>query len=543
MKKLISILLVAVMMLSMGVYAMAETETTDDQVLKLQWYQQSGIDTLFESPWVALQSLVPYMLFESLYVQNSDGTFVPQLATDYTVSEDGLTYTFTIRDGVKWHDGEAFSAEDVVWSLNTKAAVGGNHIAALQYVEGYSALANGEADAMTGISADGNVVTIKLDNPYRGFVFEMCCIKILPKHLLGDLPVEEVNTNEAFWSRPIGTGSYMLDEVSFPDYCTMKINEDYYGEKPTIAKCLFTNYYAGGNDAVVAAMIAGDLDFVWKNGLNDIEVANNVVAQNTDVSAVISTSFYTRFFAFNFDQRSDGNNKADLQKKEVRKAFDMIIDKNTIASFYDGQAVALSTLVNPESAQYNDDIALPEKNIEAAKELLDVADFDYSQTYDIYYYYDDQTTADIMAMIKQDFASAGVKVEPKLITGDLNTLIYVDGNFDLIYCAKAGETDPINMYNMFLSNSNLTYVGLSEERGECYDDAFRAYNATVTEADAKQAGDELQAIAYENCHFIPCYSLNTIQLYNSKKVTLLDTMLDMDNEEGRNWMWDQWKLN
>lgn len=523
--------------------AEAEAAPEEGQLLKLQWYQQKGIDTLFESPWSDMQCLLPFMLFEGLLAQNADGSYVPLLATDYTISDDALTYTFTIRDGVKWHDGADFTVNDVIWSLNTKAAAGGAFVQPLQYIEGYDAVANGDTKELSGISVDGNVITINLTSPFRGFLYGMCVLRILPEHLLGSVAVEEVNSAESFWSAPVGTGPYMLDKIAFPDYCTVKINDAYYGEKPGISGALFTNYYAGGNDAVVAALVAGDLDFAWKNALNDVEVANNVVAQNPDMVAKMTTSFYIRYFLFNLGMRADGNNKADLLKKEVRQAFNMIVDKNAIASFYEGQAVALSTVVNPASSAYNDDIPLPSKDIETAKAMLDEAGFDYNQVIDIAYYYDDQTTADIMAMLKQDFAAAGIQVETHLLTGDLATLIYTDSNFDLLYCAYSGETDPVNLHNYLVSGTPYTFMGQTEERAAIFDGAFEAYHASVSDADAKRTGDTLQALAYEYCYGIPGYSLNAIEIYNSKRLTLPGSILEMDNETGRNWMFAEWQLN
>lgn len=572
MKRIIALLLAVLMLLSLAACAAktgsetadapasteptqtpaAETETPsteepeqtgNDQVLKLQWYQQKGIDTLFESPWTDMQCLLPYMLFESLYVQNSDGSFVPLLATDYTISDDALTFTFTIREGVKWHDGADFTINDVVWSFNTYAAAGGAFIQPLTYIEGYDAVANGEAKELSGLSVDGNVLTIKLAQPFRGFMYGLCVIKILPEHLLGDVAIEEVASVESFWSNPVGTGMYMLDKIAFPDYCTLKINDAYWGTKPTISSVLFTNYYAGGNDAVVAALVAGDLDFAWKNALNDVEVANNVVAQNADMVAKMTTSFYTRFFVFNLGMRADGNNKDDLLKKEVRQAFNLLIDKNAMASFYEGQAVALSTMVNPASSAYNDDIPQPAKDVDTAKAMLEEAGFDFNQVIDLAYYYDDQTTADIMAMIKQDFASAGVQVETHLLTGDLATLIYTDANYDLIYLASSGATDPVNLHNFLTSATPYSFMGQTEERAAIFDEPFAAYHASVSDADAKRTGDTLQALAYEYCYGIPGYSLNAIEIYNSKKLTLPDTLLEMDNETGRNWMFAEWRIN
>ena len=186
----------------------------EEGVLKLQWFQAGGVDTLFESPWKDMQCLLPYMMFESLLSRNSDGSYVGTLASDYEVTPDAMTYTFTIREGVKWHDGTDFTVEDVVFSVNAAAAAGSTFANGMAYVKGYADLVNGVADAMTGVKVDGNKVIFEMDSPYRSFLYCLCNLKILPKHLLADVPVAELYTDEAFWSKPVGTGPYMLDKIA-----------------------------------------------------------------------------------------------------------------------------------------------------------------------------------------------------------------------------------------------------------------------------------------------------------------------------------------
>lgn len=139
MKRYLALLLALVMLLSLAACTKAPAQTADEQTpettgttetateqtseqpaaesgtLKLVWHAATGIDTLFENPWRDVQCLYPYMVFDRLVSVNGSGEYVMGLATDYTVSDDGLTYTFTIRDGVTWQDGTPFTADDVVF--------------------------------------------------------------------------------------------------------------------------------------------------------------------------------------------------------------------------------------------------------------------------------------------------------------------------------------------------------------------------------------------------------------------------------------------
>ena len=89
----------------------------------------------------------------------------------------------------------------------------------------------------------------------------------------------------------------------------------------------------------------------------------------------------------------------------------MIVDKAAIASLYPDQATPLSSWINPQSPAYNTDIPLWERDVEKGKQMLDAAGFDYDTPIRITYYYDDQITKDVMDIITQNFADAGVTVE------------------------------------------------------------------------------------------------------------------------------------
>lgn len=559
MKKVISLLIVAMMVLGLAscssqtqtpadttvstTSAAPKAKNSSDTVLKLQWFQAIGIDTLFENPWHDFQSLYPTMVFDSLIAQNSDGALVPRLATDWSVSKDGSTYTFTIRDGVKWQDGEPFKVDDVVWTLNTalKAPDSTSISATLREIAGSTEVESGKADTLSGVTADGNVLTVKLANPDSNFLPMFAGIYILPKHLLGSVAPVDLSKNEAFWSHPIGTGAFKIDEVHFPDYFTAVPNENYYGAKPGIPKVLFTSYNTGGNDAVVAALIAGDLDFVFGNAINDITVASNIVAKNPDVVSKLQISNYMRMFAFNLEARSDKKNKPDLKKEEVRQAFNLIIDKDAMASLYKGQAMALSTLVNPQSSWYNKDIPLHKRDVDKAVSMLKEAGFDFKQTIDVAYYYDDQTTNDLMSLLVQNFADAGITIKTTLLSGDLATLIYKTANYDMIYLAASCPA-PVQMFLRLTTSSSFTFIGDNEKRKNLFDSQYASALAATEQSQQKSLCNQLQVLGYQSAYILPVYSLNTIQMYNSKNVTIPEDIFGIDNLGIRNMNFDKWSL-
>ncbi len=512
------------------------TDVSETGTLKLHWYQGIGINTVFEDPWIDQQSLYPWMVFDALVAyEPQNNRLVGRLATEWTESEDGLTYTFTIRENVKWHDGEPFTAEDVVFTFNAEVANPQcNFRVNISNIEGYQDVVDGKTDKLAGVTAEGNTVTIKLSAKKATFVHGLRTLMILPEHLLKDVEPAKISNYEAYWSKPVGTGAYKMNTVNFPDNFTLVRNDEYWDAKAGIKNVQFTNYTAGGNDAIVNAMIAGELDYVFGNATNDMAVANNVVEQNKDVKTLLISGGGTiRFFGFNLN-RPNGEQNEDLKKVEVRRAFDMLFDKNGIASFYNGQSVALSTFVNPNAPVYNDDIPLPKYQPDEAKKMLQDAGYDFSKTIIIGYYYDDQTTKEVMSYITQCFGDVGIKVETVFLA---DNAAQEEGHYDILY-AGASHWLPAGCYGQYAGNAN-TMLGI-EGRDEIFTDLAVSYFSTGDSAELERIAKELQALDYQHRYLIPVYQLQTVQMYNGAHVDFPDDIFSMSN--CTNYRWNEWKL-
>ena len=198
-------------------------------------------------------------------------------------------------------------------------------------------------------------------------------------------------------------------------------------------------------------MITGELDFVYGNAMSDITVAENIVSQNADTSYDIQSSTYNRKLIFNLYERGDGTTKADLQKEEVRQAFNLLLDKDAMAGVYAGQAEPLTTFVPSGNPLYNSDVPVFKRDVAAAKALLDAAGFDYSQTYEICTAYTDQATSDLLTFVKQNFAEAGVNVEFFLLDGGAWAARNAELNWDIFYGSNGSRTNAIQQYDTVIS--------------------------------------------------------------------------------------------
>jgi peptide/nickel transport system substrate-binding protein len=187
-------------------------------------------ETVFTNPALYMTQK---FLFDRLVVADENLTpYKGQLASEYSVSEDGLTIEFVLRDGITWHDGTPITAEDVKFTVEYSARVPQlNAVAAATYssLEGYDAFMNGEADGISGIVIDGNKITFNFATVDPNALLTFSQWPPLPKHLLKDTdPVQAQRA--AYWQAPVGSGPFKIEEVQMNSYSTYVRWEGYWDE-------------------------------------------------------------------------------------------------------------------------------------------------------------------------------------------------------------------------------------------------------------------------------------------------------------------------
>lgn len=215
MKKLFTTLLSAALFLTMAVGCGSNNESgsskestaesaADSQVqnssnsktlnLAISTGDGSSTDDKVPTPWYN-RTMATNLMFRSLFASDSTLTEVTEdLASGYTVSDDGLVYTITLKDSLKWSDGESLTPDDVIFSIETaQKAARINSI----YT---AAFAN-----ISELKADGNVLTMTLSTPYSTMPDILAQFAILPKHKLGEVDPLKLDS-DAFWVAPVTKG-------------------------------------------------------------------------------------------------------------------------------------------------------------------------------------------------------------------------------------------------------------------------------------------------------------------------------------------------
>lgn len=229
----------------------------------------------FENPWVNLglwagnKFIWAHMLGSKPFL---DGITGGDLAESYEMSEDGKTLTFTMRDGIKWHDGEPITVDDVTFSLTFALKTPNLHgvvASVFNSIEGVPEYMAGTADSVSGISSDGNKVTIKFTNPNANTLIAFTQWGPFPKKYFEGVDPTLVQQAE-FWQKPIGSGPFKVEEAKFGDFSSFVPFDDYYEGKPKIDQ-IIAWASSDGDVNMVKNAAANRIDFAVTKVVSDIE--------------------------------------------------------------------------------------------------------------------------------------------------------------------------------------------------------------------------------------------------------------------------------
>lgn len=469
----------------------------------------TAMDTQVDSLWVNRGELYKVLLFRSLFLPDPTLTSVnPDLASEYKISEDGLEYNITLKDGITWHDGESFTAEDVVWSIETSlkaSLLNAIYSGAFSNIVGAEEWKAGEADNLAGITSEGNTITIKLERPVGNFLNVLGQFAIYPKHLLKDENPLEIQ-NSKFWQHPIGNGMYKVEEFKPGNYLSLVPYENYDGKKPKIEKVV-VNVVSD----IIAAAQAGQLDVVNTNATNEISELSKIEGFTSNPVDIL---FY-RYFILNLKDENGKSNPL-LDDVRIRKALIHAIDRETIAEMmFPGLAQINNTGVPSSLAEYDKSSEDYSYNPELAKQLLNEAGFDFNKTLKLRYYYSDQTSIDFMDAVAQYWSEVGIKTDVQKFQGDATTEIYTTRDHDVVLkgLSAFGYEEWYGEY----SSDNNNFVRINGKDG-LYDKEIFELRETTDPIKRVEILKGLQKLEQENLYKLPLFTLQNIYFVRTDKV-------------------------
>lgn len=361
----------------------------------------------------------------------------PLLAQSWDMEDGGKAFVFHLREGVKWHDGQPFTADDVVYTFNVYAnpAVGSTYAAKLSGVVGYDDFKAGKADSLKGVTkVDDMTVRVELTSPSPLWVeLQQISISMLPAHILGKVAPDQLRTNP-YWKNMVGTGPFVMTKFVDDQYIEGAANPDYFMGKPKLDKIVFQIY--ADTTAILNALQAGELDATpYEGGGIPLDQVKRFEAmEHLTVLGNMDAGLPTFLFV-NFTDK-------DFAKPEVRQALMYAIDRQTMMDTIRMNYGKIANTMFPAEWARPADLETYPYNPEKAAELLKAAGWDSTRKLDFLYYYNDQVNKDIVVAIQAYLAAVGVNVEPRLVDGAGFNQAIVDGTFQIGYGANGQGLDP-----------------------------------------------------------------------------------------------------
>lgn len=486
----------------------SSSASTDSKVLHTALVKSGENDTKVPFIWNNRGELYQVLAFRNLF--KTDQTFTkvePDLASGYKISQDGLTITLNLKSGLKWSDGQALTPADVKFSMQAvlqAASVNGIYVSAFSKIQGADDLKNKKTTELSGISIDGDKITIKLTEKVGNFMNVLTQFAILPEHCFKNTDLLQIQ-NDKYWQKPVVDGMYKFSKVAPGDYYELSINPDYEGTKPKIQKVIVNIV-----DSLVTAAQSGKADYLSSNSAGDIKEMNKL--KNFKANPV--NSLFYRYFIVNYKD-ANGNVNKKVADPRVREALLYAIDRKGLAEkLYPGLATVTNTGVpagypghiDGESFAYN-----PKK----AKELLKEANFDFSQTFKIGYYYADQSSIDFANAVAEELNAVGIKAEAYKFQGDPSTALYKVKDYDI--ALKGLSAFSVGEYYGEYSSSNQNYVNIFGKDSP-FDSLYNQFVGESDPAQQKETLGKLQKLEQKELYKLPMFTMKNYVYINDKKV-------------------------
>lgn len=407
-------------------------------------------------------------LFQSTILKRStDMSIINDLATNYTISDDGLIWTVNLRDDVKFSDGAPLTATDVVFTYETISE--SNSVVDLNIMDKVKAL-------------DDYTVKFTLKNPQSTFVNILVNTGIVPKHAY----------NSDYYKNPLGSGPFKLVQWDKGQQLIVEANTEYYGEKPYFKKITFLYL---SEEAAFAAAQAGTVDVV---SIAPSYVNNKIAGMGLESVQSIDNRGIMFPFVKPGDKTKDGYPIGNEVTSDlaIRQAINLAVDrKSLVDGILNGYGSPAYTVCD-NMPWWNANTVISDADIDGAKKLLSDGGWIDSNgdgtlekgtikaEFSLIYPSSDQIRQSLAIAVADQVKPLGIKINVEGKSwDDIETLMYSNA-----VVMGWGSHDPLEMYNLY----NSKYTGV-----DWYNTGFYS-NATVDEYlnKALSSTDENEAIDY-----------------------------------------------
>jgi len=473
-------------------------------VLKVGW----TVEPDSVSPFIAYNlpaAEVFLLLYDPLVALDEKEEPVGKIAESWELSEDLLTWTFNLQEGIRWHDGELLTAKDVKFTyelfMNSGLGLFSGFLSGIEAIE----------------CPDDLTVLIHTAEPKANML--MGNTPILPMHIWETVAEEDL---ELWENEPaVGSGAFTFFEWRKGEYLRLKRNADYYIDEAKVDEVVFILF--ANNDTLAQALKTGEISAAVN--INPMQLQQ--LSQSPNLMAVSSPGYGFTQLAFNCWESEDSKGHPALLDRRVRQAIDWALDKKTILDMtYLGQGEVGTTLLPPILRKWHYRLSDSERrdyNPEKANELLASSGYPMgkrgvridSKGNELIFrlYVRSSNTQEIKAgqMIKKYLQAIGIEAAIETVDdGLLMDLIYADADFDMFIWGWGTDVDPTTILNVMSTDE---IFGLSDcfYSNEEYDRLLSVQATLMDELERQQAIFKMQRILYEDSPYVILFYDNEFQ--------------------------------
>ncbi|MBE4908524.1 hypothetical protein IMZ08_10695 [Bacillus luteolus] len=362
---------------------------------------------------------VTHMVFDSLVIPDEELKMVGRLAENWTVSDDGKTYTFNLKKDVKWHDGQPFTAEDVEFTFTSLAdsTYDAGAYWRVDPIVGAAEYKAGTADKVAGIEVvDEHTIKFTTKESFAPFISGLF-IGVLPKHILGDVSPGEWEKHESNRA-PIGTGPFKFVKWETGQYIELEANKDYFDGPPNLDKVIVR---FGDANTMLASVLSKDVD------ITSVPIAETPSVSTLDYASLVNQTSLSVYYV-GFNAKND-----HFKEPKVRQALAHAVNKQAIVGSILGEYGKVADDIFP-SNHWSHNPNLPIYDFDTSKSDALLQEAGYQKNGNGIYEKDGKELSFLMevptgtkereksaVLLKQMWESMGVKMEIRSL--DFPTLV------------------------------------------------------------------------------------------------------------------------
>ncbi|MEV0155821.1 ABC transporter substrate-binding protein [Micromonospora sp. NPDC050686] len=447
------------------------------------------------------------LIFDNLVTVDDQYGYEPRLAEKWDISPDGGTYTFHLRKGLKWSDGKPFTAKDVLFTyqLLVNPKVSDGMAGRLANVAGVTEFADGKAQNVSGLSApDENTFVVKLASPDRGFLSAIgggAYAYILPEHVLGGVPVEQLK-DHTFWSEPkVGMGPYTFVSYKTDQYVEVAANPNF--REPASIKKIFLKPVT--SDVATAQLGTGEMDLaqISATDVKTVEGQKNLKLVSNEAPGFVRIAL--------------NQTQPRFADPRVRQAFLYAIDRK---SFVDKSLAGHAKVPNSvlQGTFVPDGINAYPYDPQKAKALLGEARWDSSKPVRLAWIPGTRDRDEFVTLVQSQLSAVGVKVELQQVQAAQIGEIQAKGDFDMnlfgggLYLVDGSSAFPVLSCTAFAPKSG----NIPRFCDQQIDQLLTQAGAEVDESKRDELYQQITKRDNELVSYLWAYSPDTLWAHNTK---------------------------